>query len=234
MIRTLSREQAGRIDLLAVQRYGISGLVLMENAGRNAAALINKSYGPAGQAFLFCGPGNNGGDGCVIARHLHNAGWSLVVVITAGTDRWTPDMTANFRIIEAMGLNPLVAADAQSLENAARSIRPTDVVVDAILGTGFQGNVRAPLDNLFHAINAAPKRGLVAVDVPSGLDCDTGMPSNATLRADYTITFAAMKRGFIAQHALPFVGRIEVAGIGAPRELIEELATSAPQPACGP
>lgn len=221
---TLTREQVRRVDDLAIHRYGIARLVLMENAGRNAAAIIDRAYGPSGRAVIFCGTGNNGGDGCVIARHLHNAGWSVRVVLAGDVSRMTPNTSANHRIIQAMGLKPIAAIDGAMQHAAARSITPEEIVVDALLGTGFSGEVRSPLADLIHAINAASKRALVAVDLPSGLDCDTGTPGRATIRADLTITFVTRKRGFDSPEAVPYLGRIEVADIGAPRELLAEVA----------
>jgi NAD(P)H-hydrate epimerase len=221
---TLIREQVRKVDELAIHRYGIAGLVLMENAGRNAAAVIDRAYGPNGRAFIFCGTGNNGGDGCVIARHLHNAGWSVRVVLAGDVSRMTPDASANYRIIEAMRLAPIFVVDAVTQQAAASSITPQEIVIDALLGTGFSGEVRSPFAELIHAINAASKRAVVAVDLPSGLDCDTGTPGRSTIRADLTITFVARKRGFDSQEAVPYLGRIEVADIGAPRELLAEVA----------
>jgi NAD(P)H-hydrate epimerase len=97
-------------------------------------------------------------------------------------------------------------------------------VIDALLGTGFRGEVRSPTAELVQAMNDAPKRAAVAIDVPSGLDCDTGAPSNATIRADLTITFVAVKAGFTRSVAAPYVGRLEVADIGVPSELVAEIA----------
>lgn len=220
----LTREQIRRVDELAIHRYGIAGLVLMENAGRNAAANIDLAYGPTGRAVLFCGSGNNGGDGCVIARHLHNAGWFVRVVLAGDVSRMTPDTSANYRIVEAMGLAPIVAIDAAAQQAATSSITKQEIVVDALLGTGFSGEVRSPLADLIHAINAASKLAVVAVDLPSGLDCDTGIAGRATIRADLTITFVARKLGFDAPGATPYIGRIEIADIGAPRELPAAIA----------
>ncbi len=220
MTPTLTRDQVRRIDELAASQYGLPSLLLMENAGRSAAAAIDKAYGPRGAAFVLCGPGNNGGDGCVIARCLHNAGWTIRLLMTASTDRLTPDASTNFRIIEAMGVQCSVALDQPTQKAALRTIAPQDIVIDALLGTGFKGVVRSPLHELIRLANAAPKRGMVAIDVPSGLDCDTGIPGGEAIRADLTITFVALKRGFTATHAAPYLGRVEVADIGAPRELV--------------
>lgn len=226
MERVLTRDQVRRIDRLAIERYGIAGLVLMENAGHSAAAITHAAYGPTGRALICCGPGNNGGDGCVIARHLHNLGWTVRLLVTGDPSRMTPDMKTNHAIVEAMKLDATVSALWEAQEAVARSIRRDEIVVDALLGTGFRGEVRSPMAELIEAVNAAAKRALIAVDVPSGLDCDTGLPSNATIRADLTITFVAAKTGFSAPSARPYIGRVEVADIGAPRELlIDVLAT---------
>jgi len=220
----LSRDQVRRVDRLAIERYGMSGLVLMENAGRNAAELIDREYGPGGSGVVFCGGGNNAGDGCVIARHLSNNGWLVRVVMTAAAEKLTPDTTANYGIICAMGLDIVSAPDAALLSDAVTAIEADDVVVDALLGTGFHGEVRSPLAELIHAVNAVPKRAAVAIDVPSGLDCDTGQASTATIRADLTITFVAMKRGFLEEPAKDTLGRVVVAEIGAPIALLDEVA----------
>ncbi len=219
----ITREQVRRVDELAIERYGIAGLVLMENAGQNAAAIIRDTYGPPGKAWICCGLGNNGGDGFVIARHLHNAGWSVRVVLAGDPSRMTPDTRANYAIVEAMKLEVSVAQSGETQRALAGTISHDEIVVDALLGTGFRGEVRSPTAELIDAINGAAKRALVAIDVPSGLDCDTGLPSNATVRADLTITFVAAKAGFAVASAGPYVGRIEVADIGAPRELLDEV-----------
>ena len=226
MTIALTREQVRRIDRLAIERYGIAGIVLMENAGLNAAATIRETYGPIRKAFIFCGTGNNGGDGCVIARHLHNKGWSVRLMLAGETSRMTPDTKANYAIVKAMQLDVSVAPDRETQRTAVESIRDDEIVIDALLGTGFHGEVRSPTAELIHDVNASAKRVLVAIDVPSGLDCDTGAPSNATIRADLTITFVASKTGFTAASAAPYVGRIAVADIGAPCEIITEILTA--------
>ena len=224
MDNTFSREQVRRVDQLAVSRYGIPSVILMENAGRNAAAIIRESYGQTGGAFVCCGVGNNGGDGCVIARDLHNAGWTVRVMVAGNEARMTDDTRTNFDIIRAMELNVQVIDDRNAQLALIESIRREEIIVDALLGTGFHGEVRSPTNELIAALNGLDHRAVIAIDVPSGLDCDTGVPSNATIRADLTITFVASKRGFLQPSASPYIGRVEVADIGAPRELIEEIA----------
>ena len=122
-----------------------------------------------------------------------------------------------------MGLAITVAPDAPSQIRAATSIASQEVVVDALLGTGFQGTVREPTATLIHALNDAKKTALVGVDLPSGLDCDSGKPSNATIRADLTVTFVVSKAGFLSPQASSYLGRVIVVDIGSPRELLDEV-----------
>lgn len=224
MSLTLTRNQVRRVDQLAIERYGIAGIVLMENAGRNAADVIRDVFGPTGTAVICCGTGNNGGDGCVIARHLHNAGWTVSLLLAGDPSRCTPDTTTNLGIVRAMEIELVETPEADEQSAVLRRVKPDGIIVDALLGTGFHGDVRSPTAELIQTINSIPKRSVVAVDVPSGLDCDTGAASNATIRAELTVTFVASKVGFAVSAARPFVGRVEVVDIGAPRELIDEVA----------
>ncbi len=222
---TLTREQIRRIDQLAIERYGIAGIVLMENAGRNAAALLRDVYAGVSSALICCGVGNNGGDGFVIGRHLHNAGWSLRLLVLGDVSKMTPDTHTNFNITSAMGIETVVTTDAAAQRATVSSVTDGEVIVDAVLGTGFRGMVRSPTAELIDAINAATSRAVIAIDVPSGLDCNTGESSNATIRADLTVTFVASKVGFTVPAAAPYVGRVEVVDIGAPRELLSEMVS---------
>jgi len=221
--KPLSRDQVRRIDRLCTERYGIPGLILMENAGKNAAAIIESSYGPDGRAFVACGTGNNGGDGFVIARQLHNLGWDVRIALCGDPDKMSPDCRTNHAIASAMRLPIVVCRNGAEVRQAGGLIEPNDVIVDALLGTGFSGNVRSPIVEMIALVNQSKKRAVVAVDVPSGLDCDTGAPADCTIRADLTITFVAPKVGFDAQSARPFLGRVVSAGIGAPKELVAQI-----------
>lgn len=220
MTTPLAREQVRAIDRIAQERFHVPGIVLMENAGRNAAAIVCEQLGSVGKAWIVCGVGNNGGDGCVIARYLANDGWHVQLLIAGDTAKAAPDMRTNFEIARAMDLPVTVAAYRQDLLAAVSAVQADAIIIDALLGTGFRGTVRAPTDALVNAINAARKRAVVAVDLPSGLDCDTGEPSNATIRADLTVTFVAEKIGFAAPGAAAYTGRVVVADIGVPRAAI--------------
>ncbi len=223
MPHSLSREQVREIDRRAIQEFGLPGIALMENAGRNAAELIQARF-PSGPAVILCGKGNNGGDGFVIARHLQLAGREPQILLAAAADEFGGDAGINFTVVAGSGLviEPLAeAAEAtwrQRLAGAA-------VIVDCILGTGAAGSPRGAAAVAINAINAtrdaAGATRVVAIDLPSGLDCDSGEAPGACVRADLTISFVAAKRGFENPSAGRFTGEVVVAGIGAPRCLLE-------------
>ena len=221
----LTREQIRRVDAMAIEELGIPGVVLMENAGRNAAEHIARCLADTGadRVVIFCGPGNNGGDGFVIARQLANRGIAVAVYLAGDPNRLSPDCNTNYQIARKMGIEVPTIDDPESAAKATASLGKGDVVADALLGTGFGGDVRSPLDVLIRGINEAAKTLTVAIDVPSGLDCNTGQPANATIRADHTVTFAANKIGLTKPEARPYVGQVTVYDIGAPPSLIEQL-----------
>lgn len=219
----LSRAQVREIDRLAIEEYGVAGIVLMENAGRNAADVIRRQMHRGNRVAVVCGRGNNGGDGFVIARHLSNAGTDVQLFLACDPDRLAGDADTNYQIIRRMSL-PCHAFDSpKAIEGAAGRIESAETIVDAVLGTGFSGDVRPPLDKVIDAINAATRSTVISVDLPSGLDCDSGRPSNATVKADLTITFVAQKLGFRAPGAAAYTGEVHVADIGAPAKLIRRV-----------
>lgn len=218
-MKALSRAQIREIDRRAIEDYGIPGVVLMENAGRNAALVMLQFLNQERicRFCILCGRGNNGGDGFVIARHLHNLGHTVNIVLVGEADRLAADARINHDIVSKMDL-PIYDFESPSVE---RLLRESEVVVDALLGTGFSGEVRAPYDRAIELMNSCPSATRVAIDVPSGLDCDTGAAAVHTLRADLTVTFVARKRGFDIPPAPEYAGKIVVADIGAPRELLD-------------
>ncbi len=216
-MKALTREQIREIDRRAIEDFGIPGVVLMENAGRNAAELIRANLKGADQppaVCILCGRGNNGGDGFVIARHVCNAGLKVEIILCADPEKLAPDAKVNHDIARKMEIPIRPFAES----NAAACVSRAQVVVDALLGTGFSGEVRPPLDRAIELINSANRALKIAIDVPSGLDCNTGQPAAATVRADLTITFVAPKVGFA--RAADYTGRVLVADIGAPRTLL--------------
>jgi NAD(P)H-hydrate epimerase len=216
----LTREQTRLVDAMAVERYGIPGIVLMENAGRGVADTLERLE-IRGPVAICCGPGNNGGDGFVVARHLHIRGHSVRILLWTSPDRLRGDALTNFRIVQLMNL-PLEVVTARPAEPIRRILDQADWIVDALLGTGAVGEPKPPVSVAIDLINQVdPKR--MAVDIPSGLDCDTGQPSARTVRADHTCTFFAEKPAMGIEAARPFLGQVHVIDIGAPLEIADRI-----------
>lgn len=236
MTRPLSRDEIRAVDRRAVDAFGMTGLVLMENAGRNAAEVIHRLV-PGEPATVVCGKGNNGGDGFVIARHLERLGHPVRVLLAAGPRELAGDAAANHAIAFKAGIPviDLSGADAAAWLAALAKERG-GVVVDAILGTGGQGPPRGAMAAAIEAINEARRasparpalRGIlvVAIDLPSGMDCDTGLPMGACVRADATVTFVARKKGFDTAAATSWTGDVHVVDIGVPKKLLAEMGIS--------
>lgn len=223
----LSREQVRDVDRRAIDDYGMTGLVLMENAGRNAAEHL-VSLGIKDRVVICCGKGNNAGDGFVIARHLENRGISVKVLLVLPASELTGDAAANFRILEKASTSMSVPTKGDSAEHV-NEVWPAELdqanwVVDALLGTGLQGNVREPFLSAITTINSANSR-VFSVDIPSGMDCNTGEELGACVRAEHTATFVARKPGFDAPFAQRLTGKIQVLDIGVPHRLIRQLAS---------
>jgi NAD(P)H-hydrate epimerase len=171
-----------------------------------------------------CGKGNNAGDGFVIARHLDLRGVAVKVVMLSPSGELQGDAAVNFGVLAKCGVK---LVDLSSDFDAARfidALSDAEWIVDAILGTGTTGAPRPPYDGAIRLMNAAPGRRL-AVDLPSGLDCDSGEPAEPTVRAGHTCTFVAPKAGFANPAAAACLGKVHVLDIGAPRGLIEEYTS---------
>lgn len=219
-MRTLTREQVREFDRRAIQELHVPGIVLMENAGRGCADLL-RSRLPFGKVVLFCGKGNNGGDGFVIARHLQMAGCDVQIVLIADPIMLQGDAAINWDIalrlhIQTRVINPTLPPETLHAELSSLAAG-ANWIVDALLGTGAQG---APAPHYAAAIAAMNESGLsiLAVDIPSGLDSDTGLAAGAVVQATLTATFVAPKPGLLQSDAAQFVGELIVIPIGVPVE----------------
>lgn len=210
----LTRAAVREIDRRAVEEYGIPGVVLMENAGRNAAELLARLNSHRERVAILCGPGNNGGDGFVIARHLDRLGITSSIFLVANSAKPSPDAATNFGVVEKMGLTISHGHEPPDLSRFGW-------VVDALFGTGLDRPIAGPTADVVNAVNASAAT-VFAVDIPSGLDCDSGLPAGPCVRAHHTVTFVGMKVGFLTPAARPFIGEIHFADIGVPRRLVEE------------
>ncbi len=215
----LSRDQVRSVDRIAIDQYKIPGIVLMENAGRGAAEAIDLHWHTA-RVTLLCGPGNNGGDGYVIGRHLQLKGHNVKIVSLVPQDKLTGDAATNATIARQAEIPISVATCEAEIKNA---VSGADVIVDCLLGTGAKGAPRGLYAEAIHITNHSDANR-VAIDIPSGLDCDTGSAADPTFHAELTLTFVASKIGFAAAAAKPWLGDIEVIGIGVPEKLLRDFA----------
>lgn len=219
----LTREQSRAVDKYAIEQLGMSSLVLMENAGRGCVDLLERK-GIHGPVAVFCGKGNNGGDGFVIARHLIIRGYEARVLLAAHANDLTGDGLANYKILRHTNAQVVELANEggpsalpDALDYAAASC---EWFVDALLGTGIEGAPRPPYDAIIEWMNSESAATL-AVDVPSGLDCNTGQPSPTTIEANLTATFVASKVGYATDAAKQHLGELHVLDIGIPPSLVE-------------
>jgi NAD(P)H-hydrate epimerase len=226
--RSLTREEVRAVDRRAIDEFGMTGLVLMENAGRGAAEQLI-ALGIDGLVIVCAGKGNNGGDGFVIARHLELHGVDVRVLLFANPPDLSGDAAANWRILEAADTPRVVLGRQPTLSDIDHALSHADWIVDALLGTGTIGEVREPYRTAIRAINRS-NRKVLAVDLPSGLDCDTGLPIETLedgtaicVRACQTVTFVARKRGFDSPTSQAFTGEVHVVGIGIPKKLLDEV-----------
>lgn len=219
ILRPLTRDEVRSIDRKAADELGLPTLVLMENAGRGAAELLREQAGAARKIVITCGGGNNGGDGGVVARHLDAWGYEVRVVWFAGTSRLSHDAAVQHKILERAGIaqddrpGVVVAEDLNAL------FADSDWIVDALLGTGLTRPVEGPLRGVIEAINGSGKP-VLALDLPSGLDADTGRPLGVAVRAAATATFVAPKVGFAVPGASVYTGAVQVVEIGVPGRLL--------------
>jgi len=221
-------EEMKRIDAFAIDSIGIPGVVLMENAGR---AVFETAYkGLAGRdshALVFCGRGNNGGDGFVVARHLINNGVETHVFLVGAMSRIKGDARVNLRILQKMGVS-INRITKKSLPELRRRMKRCGIIIDALLGTGLSGEVSGIYRNVIELINEAGCP-VLAIDIPSGLDGNTGKPLGIAVIANTTVTFQLPKKAFENPRARNFTGRLEVVDIGIPMHLYHSQNDNMPE-----
>ena len=216
-----SRAQLMEVDRRAVEEFGISVLMLMENAGREVAQVARSYMMESSSVLILAGAGNNGGDGLVAARHLANHGHRVTILLTVDEHKFTGAALTQLQIIQKMRI-PLAILPRQKdafkqwLENSDVG----DAVVDAIFGTGLNRPLDASIQELIVQVNQSNRR-VISVDIPSGLDCDTGRPLGIAVQAAHTISFCGMKIGFESAEAISYLGQISIGDIGAPQALLQ-------------
>jgi NAD(P)H-hydrate epimerase len=230
-VRPLSRDEVRGIDARAARELGMPTVLLMENAGRGAAAwLVDRDRGlaPASRGLILCGPGNNGGDGGVVARHLDLWGYAVRLVWFTRADRLRGDAATQFQILARSGFDQTCWEEDDPTATPAgldALLAGADWAVDALLGTGLTRPVEGLLRTAITALNRSGKP-VFALDLPSGLDADTGRPLGEAVRARATATFVAPKLGFAAPGADAYTGEVAVIDIGVPRVILEPYRKS--------
>lgn len=219
----VTAEEMRAFDASAIKEYGIPGVVLMENAGRSTFQILEKRLHGTVQGLkvsVVAGPGNNGGDGYVVARYLINHGAQVKTFLLSSRDKIKGDALINLQILEKMTPHVAHVADLDVLGRAAIDWRDSDVVVDAILGTGLNAEVRSPYREAILEINKSP--GLkISVDIPSGLDSDSGRALGVAVRADLTAVYGFQKLGMALHPGAQLCGKITRVDISIPIGSVE-------------
>lgn len=221
-MKLLSAAEMKEIDRRTSSEYLIPSIVLMENAGIRTMDTIEAILnGVAGRSFvILAGRGNNGGDGLVIARHLINSGAEVNTFLLGEVEALSPDALINYRILEKMQAAILPLKNAADLDHFMLLLMNVDLVVDAIYGIGFKGSLDTFASQVVKILNWS-RTPVLAVDIPSGLEADTGKVHGEAVKADYTVTFALPKLGLIMDQSRPFVGQLTVADISIPGDLLQ-------------
>ncbi|MEE9274156.1 MAG: NAD(P)H-hydrate dehydratase [bacterium] len=222
----VTAEEMGRADARAVEIFGIPSACLMETAGARAAEEIWRRFGRAGlRVAVAAGKGNNGGDGFVIARHLLNRGARVRLFTLFPPEEAEGDPAVFLGVLRKMGLEAEPAADKEGLERLAAAAGESDLLVDAILGTGFRPPARGHVAEALKIL-APIETAAAAVDIPSGLDATSGGADPPHLRARLTLTFSALKRGHLLMPAAGHAGEVVCLDIGIPPECLAEESAS--------
>lgn len=232
-MKIVSGEKMGEIDREAMSVFGIPGIILMENAGLQVVNLVNKIRPDKkrGKIVVFCGRGNNGGDGFVISRHLRRQGYNVETWAMGDLSDYKGDAAVNYNILLKSGYVVSRVAEKNPLASIY-DLTADDLIIDALLGTGLRRQVSGSIAEIIKAINESTAT-VISVDIPSGVSADTGEVMGVAVKADYTVTFALPKRGLLLFPGAEHTGVLLVADIGIPEQLLcqeeikENLVTGA-------
>ena len=220
-MKVVTAAEMRQIDQDTIEGIGIPGIVLMETAGSAIVRAIEQHYPTCQRIGIFAGKGNNGGDGIVIARQLAHIGRDVRLFLVSPEDSFTGEAHTNLQIAKNLGLRieEILTEGALKSDPSLNHITSCELLVDAILGTGLRGAVRDPIATVINAINRLPAP-ILSVDLPSGLDADTGHPLGTCIQADRTVTIGLPKRGLLMHPGAELAGKLEVVDIGFPEQVV--------------
>lgn len=228
--RAASAREVRELDRKAIEEFGIPGFTLMQNAGHQAAAVARRMLSGGAKVTIVCGKGNNGGDGFVIAHLLRKDGYDVRVFGTQAASEIAGDAKEALHLLGSdNGKLYQVLEDTSNFQCLVDSLLESDLVIDALLGTGISRPVFSPVSDAIELINETGKP-VLCVDLPSGLNADTGEIMAACVFATETVTFALPKAGLFIGDGPEMVGKITLAEIGIPEELLKPYLTDQAPP----
>ena len=215
----VSRQKMKQIANLARGKFAIPSLILMENAGRSVAEEAKKMLkSRSAPILIFCGYGNNGGDGFVAARHLTNKGYKVLVILIGPKKKMSGDTSLNFKIITKMKIRIKKITNGRQINSVFKKLKKPQLIIDAIFGIGVKDRLNNFYCQLIEKINSLPTP-VLSVDIPSGLDADMGRALPISIEAKKTVTMGMIKRGFLSSFAKKYIGKVIIADISLPNQL---------------
>ncbi|MFC1494418.1 NAD(P)H-hydrate dehydratase [Thermodesulfobacteriota bacterium] len=223
-MRLVTASEMREMDSLAIEEMGIPGTVLMENAARGAARVFMDHFDPPGGSsiIMLCGRGNNGGDGYVMARYLHEREMSVRVAILGNMSSISGDALVNLEILKRINVEINEITDDEKWESFSDGIKTTDFIIDALLGTGLNSPVRGIFKRVIDDVNASGKP-VMSIDIPSGLNADNGKVMGTAVKADITVTFGFAKPGLVVYPGADYTGHLALIDIGIPDAVSSRL-----------
>jgi hydroxyethylthiazole kinase-like uncharacterized protein yjeF len=221
-MRVVTPDQMREIDKTAINDFGIPGIVLMENAALGVVREVTEILGDiqGKKVIVLAGKGNNGGDAFAVARHLYNIGAFTSVYVLSKLDKILGDAKTNLDILAKMGIKIDEVTSEEQVAEIKRCLKAADIVIDGLLGTGLKGEVSGIMADIIELVNAS-KVPVVAVDIPSGINGETGKVSKACIKAKSTVTFAFAKIGQLIHPGCEYVGDLKVVDIGIPKAAVD-------------
>ena len=223
IMKVATAEQMQELDRKAIETYRIPGIVLMENAGRGATEAIAEAFPDLEKMkiAIIAGKGNNGGDGFVVARYLLNSGVHAKVYLLADPKALRGEAETNCQIFQRMKGEAISVPSSKDYQKVKKELERFDLLIDAIFGTGLDAEVRGYYREVIDHLNTLQKP-IVAIDIPSGMDANSGKPLGTAIRASLTVTFGLPKVGHLIPPGPEYVGEVKVIDIGYPKKLVEE------------